>query len=377
MKFLKSRYLLFLALALLAMELVFRFGLYEPLVSPASHSGTMITVKRAVDEFGKEQVNVITFGDSRASQGMDNDRIYRAGQAFGLNHLKLSIAGSHLMTYKALASWSLEELDNLHGIVIAVTPGSFAALGNGAYELAKVMPLRNEIRAREMFKHVPFRQSDIRTFAPLFSVAGYRDDIKNLLVNPAKRFREVKRRNSRSPLNILTFTGKDEANICAVPIADPDECLRVLREDDLVISDRTRTGLKELCKGAPRGRKIGAPGKANPEVVREWVSFLEVLASKVRVMLVILPENSVYREYKYHRNTMPTHDAIVEQLKGNGIAEVVDLHWLLMHQESSECGFYLDALHLNLPGKQRVTDALLPELEKFWMKMDNTGLGEH
>jgi len=269
MKFLKSSYLLFLALALLATELVFRFGLYEPLVSPASHSGTMITVKRAVDEFGKDQVNVITFGDSRASQGMDNDRIYRAGQAFGLNHLKLSIAGSHLMTYKALASWSLDEMDNLRGIVIAVTPASFAALGNGAYELAKVMPLRNDIRASEIFKHVPFRQSDIRTFAPLFSVAGYREDIKNLLANPSRRFQEVKHRNSRSPLNILAFTGKDEANICAVPIADPQECLRVLHKDDLVISDRTRTGLEELCEGALRDRKVGAPGKAHPEVVEE------------------------------------------------------------------------------------------------------------
>ena len=45
MKFFASRYLLFLALALFVTELAFRAGLYEPVASPYSHSGTTITCK--------------------------------------------------------------------------------------------------------------------------------------------------------------------------------------------------------------------------------------------------------------------------------------------------------------------------------------------
>ena len=76
MRFLKSKYVLVLLLVIVLIEVVFRFGLYEPLVSPSSHSGTTITLKRALAEFGEEQVDVVTFGDSRTSQGLDNSSLF-------------------------------------------------------------------------------------------------------------------------------------------------------------------------------------------------------------------------------------------------------------------------------------------------------------
>jgi len=369
MRFLKSKYPLILLLAVLGIELIFRIGLYEPLVSPYSHSGTTITVKRALAEFGADQVDVVTLGDSRGSQGLDNNRVYKAGREFGLNHLKLSMAGSHLMTYKALASWSLDELDELQGIVITVSPASFANLGNGAYELAKVMPLRNDISTREMFKHVPFRSADIRTFAPLFSIAGYRDDIKDLLVSPAKRFQAVKRRNGRKPLSILAYTGKDETDICAVPTADPDECLRVLQQEETAITARARGGLETLCKAAKKDKKNAVLVTASVELADEWVSFLENLSSGVRVMLLILPDYGPYKQHLYSAGSMAIRDAIVKQLNQGGLVDVVDLHEIISLQGKPECGFYLDSTHLNLPGKRVLTDALMPPLEAFWRSM--------
>ncbi|MCW8925443.1 MAG: hypothetical protein OQJ84_04230, partial [Xanthomonadales bacterium] len=57
---------------------------------------------------------------------------------------------------------------------------------------------------------------------------------------------------------------------------------------------------------------------------------------------------------------------VTARVSESGIAEVVDLRDLVIQQESPECGFYMDHVHLNMAGKQMLTDTLLPELEKFW-----------
>lgn len=370
MKFLTSRYLLFLFLALIAVELTFRFGLYEPVVSPSSHSGTTILVKRALRAFdGDHQVKVVTLGDSRAGQGLHNKRIYEAGRAFKVEHLKLSMAGSHLMTFKALASWSFDELEGLEGIVIAVSPAAFAWMGNGAYELAKVMPLRNDIPAREMFKHVPFRQSDIRTFAPLFSVAGYRDDIKDLLANPIERIRALQKRDTRTPMSILAYTSTPSYDICYASTDDPDACLRALQESGDELPERARHGLETLCKAALKKKKARKPGPEVEVLVDEWVSFMEQLSKRVRVMLVILPDHSVYRDHQYHPNVAIVGERVLARLNETGYAEVVDLSEVVRGQNSPECGFFMDHVHLNMTGKQLLTDILLPELEVFWASL--------
>lgn len=368
MRFLRSRYVLFLLLAVLAVEAMFRFALYEAIVSPYSHSGTTITVKRAVGEFGKDEVDVITLGDSRTAQGLDNDRIYKAGAEAGLDHLKLSMPGSHFLTLKAMAAWSLDELDSLRGVVIALSPAAFAYIGNGAYELAKVMPLRNEVSAGDMFHHVPFRRSDIRTFAPLFSVAGYRDDIKDLLADPGARFEAVSARNGRAPLNILAYTGKETDDICGVPVEDPEACLEALEQPGAQVLERARAGLQKMCQAGTKDKK-SKPNNQAAALAEEWVSFLETLSSKVRVMFVVLPELTAYRRYAYHPNSMHVYDVIVSRLREGGRVEVVDLLDVLLDQPGPECGFFLDSTHLNLHGKEVVTDALLPNLEAFWREM--------
>jgi hypothetical protein len=366
MKFLRSRYMLFLLLAILVIEIMFRVGLYEPLVSPYSHSGTTITLKRKVETFGKEKVNVVTFGDSRAAQGMDNQVIYKSARKHGLYHMKLAMPGSHFLTFKALAAWSLDELTGLKGVVFAISPGNFGGLGNGTYELAKVLPLRNETSVLEMFRHVPLNRSDIRTYTPLFSVAGYRDDIKDLLTNPGERLQAVRRRNERSAYNFLTYTGGETTDICAISTADPAKCLDELRQPNRDIPKKAQTGLETLCKAAMRKEVKAEPGQAAHELVEEWVFFLEELSLKVRVMVVILPGHSLYQQHLYAPNAMFVINEIVSQLQNKGVVDVVDLHELIVKQDEPECGFYLDALHMNVSGKQVLTQALLPSLNLFW-----------
>jgi len=369
MKFLRSRYVLVLLLTVLVIEVAIRMGVYEPVVSPASHSGKTITLKMALNKFGKAQVDVLTFGDSRAAYGLNNRMIYEASREHGLNHVRLSMPGSHLLTYKVLANWSLDEISGLQGIVLAVSPESFGNLGNGAYELAKVLPLRNQTSIGEMLHHVPFSRSDVRTYAPFYTVGGYREDIKDLLTNPAMRLQSLRKRNKRDPLYDLAFNGQASSSICYVSTANPVECLEELEHLQADIPQRARTGLEVLCKAAARERKARAPAKREHKLIDEWLVFLEKLSRQVRVMLVILPDHSIRPEHIYQANALYVADAVVAQLRAKGGFDVVDLRNLLTGRDEQECEFYMDAVHLNKKGKHLLTTALIPELEQFWDTM--------
>ncbi len=140
MRFLLSRYVLVLILVILGLEGLVRLGFYEPLVNPQSHSGTTISLKKALKAFGKENVDVITLGDSRAVQGLNHQRIFEASGRYGLNHIRMSMPGSHFLTFNTLAAFGTQELPELRGIVLALSPANFGQLGLGPYELAVVLP---------------------------------------------------------------------------------------------------------------------------------------------------------------------------------------------------------------------------------------------
>jgi len=375
MQFLRSRHVLVLVLTLLAIDLGVRLGAYEPVAEPASHSGVTIRLKRALREFGRDKVNVATLGDSRAVQGLDNQLVYFMARGRGLNHVRMSMPGSQLLTLKALSAWSIAELPELKGIVLAVGADVFARTGSGAYELAEVLPIRNRTSIREMLHHVPFRRSDIRTYASFYSIAGYREDIRNLLADPMGRLHALVERNSTAPLRFLAYNAQADTDICAVDTADPAACLNALRGLGSDTPAAARRGLKVLCNAALQGKKMAPAGQVEQEMIGEWTAFLKKLSRSVRVMVVLLPEHSIFMQYAYPPNASYVAHEVLTNLQRENVIELVDLRGLIMEEPDPECGFYMDARHLNRLGKERLTMALLPYLETFWAEL-GTGDGD-
>jgi len=375
MRFLRSGHLVALVLTLLAIEAAMRLGAYEPVASPASHSGVTIKLKNAMRSYGREKVDAVTLGDSRAVQGLDNRLIFEASRAAGINHLRMSMPGSHMLTLKALGAWSVSELPSLKGIVLALSTDDFGRLGSGPYELAKVLPLRNSITVREMLHHVPFKRSDLRTYAPFYSIAGYRDDIKDLLAHPELRLKAIIRRNQTPPLSLLAYNAKAASDICAVSTSDPAACLAQLPGLRGEIPDRAWNGLNILCGSAAQDKEtVTAPGKAAQELIKDWTDFLRNLAGEVRVMVVLLPDHSLFMSHLYPPNAGYIAHAVLSGLQREGVIEVVDMRALMVGQARPECSFYMDARHLNNQGKQRLTRELLPHLKEFWAHLDAHGL---
>lgn len=369
MKFFRSLHVLVLFGVILAVEVVIRMGTYEPVVKPLSHPGTTITLKRALSGIGRENVDLLTFGSSRANQGLDNLRIYHAARERGLNHVRASMPGSHFLTFKALADWSLEELPGLQGIMLAVSAEAFMLPGNGAYETGKVLPIRNHVSSKEILHHVPLDRADFRTFTPFYTANGYREDLKALLADPIGRLELVRERNASDPLGFLTSSNRDERDICVISTSDPQACLDELGQRGEAIPAPTREALQTLCKVAMSKRQFPPPGAAEKQLAAEWTEFLLGLSGQVRILLVILPDHSIFQRHISKTGAAYVEQQILQAAQTSANIDVLDVREVIVAGQEQECSYYMDHRHLNQRGKDALTKTVLPELEKFWAKL--------
>jgi hypothetical protein len=239
-------------------------------------------------------------------------------------------------------------------------------LGNGAYEAAKVVPLRNDISAREILHHVPFRLADIRTYMPFFALAGYREDIKQLLANPVQRMALVRAHAQRDPMQFLAFSNEDEHDLCVIPMSEPETCRDELTLLGGEVPESTRQALETLCRVASSKKQFPPPGKSEQELAGEWIEFLLDLSARVRLLLVIVPDHSIFQQRIYRTGATYVTGKILETVQSSDTIDLLDVRDLIVKQEDPECRYFGDERHLNERGMEALTGAVLPELRKFW-----------
>jgi hypothetical protein len=369
MKFLRSKYMLVLLLVILLPEVLIRFGLYEPLANPTSYAGRTVYIKNALRDFGRDKVNVLTLGDSRAAMGLNHLAIFEASRLQGLNHVRFAMPGSHFMTFKTVSAWGMDELAGLRGIVLAVSPFSFGHAGNGAHENAIVLPVRNAISGSEIRYHVPFKRSDLRTWTSYYSAAGYRDDFKELLTNPNQRLAKLARHAPPVRVRTLTYNNENPLDLCAVSTADPQACLDELERVQDQVPAKPWRALNRLCQGAFKERVVLPPGAAEQKLIDAWLDFFERLSSGLRVMVVLMPDHSLFQQHGYAPNARYVMERTVFEAHRRGLIDLADFRELMKQEPGDECRFFADGHHLNAVGKDVLTEALIPELEKFWGKL--------
>ncbi len=89
----------------------------------------------------------------------------------------------------------------------------------------------------------------------------------------------------------------------------------------------------------------------------------------MRVLVVLLPDHSVFQNSIYLPNTDYVVAGVLDTIDDNDRVDVLDARDLIKAQAGQECSYFRDHRHLNMLGKEALTAALLPELEKFWAKL--------
>lgn len=358
-------------LLLLGLEALFRSGVWEGRVTLQSHAGRTVVTKRALAEIDGSQVDYVTLGDSRARQGLHHKALATLARDFGREHVNMALPGSHFLSLKVLSRLALDQLKPLQGMVLVVPPGFLQSRGNGEYELGIVRPLREYTDSWEMMDHVPLRAGHIPSWGSWSDFAGYREDLLHWAKGGDGR-REV------SELNIgrwwLEWTAEYPSQLCSIDWQQDDICAKI---QDLDRRNEAVDSVQRYCRQSRGRRQLMAQDiqlwreVKLPSLTTAWRDFLTGLGSELDLIVVTLPQHSLYEQRSLFAESIHEADTLLADLQQQGILRWLDLRDALLDAHLSECSAFRDPWHLNQAGQQVATERLSAYLRQTWYASDS------
>jgi hypothetical protein len=359
-------------LLLLGLEWLFRTGYWEDRVTLQSHAGRSVVTKRALASIDGSQVDYVTLGDSRARQGIHHKQMAALARAFGKQHINLALPGSHFLSLKVLSRLALDQLPQLQGMVLVIPPGFLQSMGNGEYELGIVRPLRTYTDSWEMMNHVPVQAGHIPSWGSFSDFAGYREDLLHW-VNQ----RNDSERHEVNALNIgrwwLEWTAEYPLQLCGIDWHSDDVCDSVAA---LSSADEAVANVQRYCRQSRGTMAVFKRGydqwraEKLPVLKQAWQVFLTDLGQRVDLVVVTLPQHSLFEQRSLMNDAVSEADTFLADLQQQGHIHWLDLRTALSAAEIAECAAFRDPWHLNQQGQQIVSEQLEAYLRQHWYSSD-------
>ncbi len=352
-------------LALLALEGLFRSNFWERFAAPDSHAGTSIRLKQAVAA-ASGKIDFVTLGSSRAVYGLDHARIAALAQQHGKVHANLSMPGSHWMSVMAVIDWLRSERPEVQGGIIALSAADLQYVGNGSYELAIVRPFQGLLSdhggATERFDW-----HDPSSFGSVSALYQYRGDLQDALRHPLQRSQSINWFASFGKHQL--FDGpRQKFDTCAMPWNSLVDCaahVPVNADEQHVVN---------LCQGfAANAGKVGdwtgLDPKALPEdrqqVLDQRQHELRAVGWKKPPLVILLPITHHWSRELLPKGAQAFAHTVLDPLAAEGKIRLLDFSDFFDVDGVTRCDVFWDIYHQNEKGLTELTDALLPEIERY------------
>ncbi len=350
---------------LLLIELLFRWGLWEPLIKPNSHVGSVVRVKKTEAVLPDQQVNWVTLGDSRVEIGFNHGRIL-AQRLPETGHVSLAVGGAHLATYYAAAEYAKRKYPNLTGFVIGVASGALQTSYGGDYELRKIEPfIQHYGWQKNPLIEMDWQLFKERTLPNASSLLALRDDVVDMIKNPFLRFEQLKQ---NLPTQRLYQPMSLEADICPFEITDLADCQRALQQPELLRENQKIT-FETYCDSDFARQRITQQYRSYQmtdqhiqQIADQWrVLFAQALSDGLSLVVVLLPEHSVMTKQVYPSNLDQVMQHLLQGLPNDKLS-VLDYRDIFLNREQAECHHYHEIIHPNRAGADVLTEQLLMDL---------------
>ena len=357
-----------IAIVLALLELMFRHGLWEPVTRPESNAGQSVRLKNAINALGAEKLDFITLGDSRAVYGIEHQRVADAAKTAGFTHANLSLAGTHWLTIDAVVDWIAAHDKNLKGALIATNVNSFTFDGNGAYELGMATPFLATWDSERMKRSVPFDLGEFGTYGVYSALFLAREDIQDLLRQPRARLRE-KRAYAGQGAAPLTFSVKVAGNACAVPHSSIAACAAAVTSGN----NDTERAMINQCKAelGTTKQRLDWRNWAVPGAIPHLEALAKTRQAELRAMpvakpllVVMMPVPSLRRDELTPQGLEEYSLSVLKPLVDDGTIVLYDFTHFFDKTEGGECSAFWDLYHQNTLGQARLTDVLLPIIQR-------------
>jgi hypothetical protein len=356
---------------LLLLEAAFRMGGWEPFAKADSNAGIAIRVKQSVKALGPEKIDFVTIGDSRAVYGIDHERVSALAKSNGLSHINASVPGMHWMSSELMIRWLQAQAPNLKGAIIATNVTSFSYNGNGFYELGIATPLASVRDVNWMTLHVPFEQKNLATYGSYSALFQYREDIADLLKNPAARIKSVARSRHQLTGGAPLFQAqKIHANTCATPTSSIKACAAAPLS---VANSALIASCKSFVSASENQVDFREFNNANKwphlaEVKRIRQKQLSSFGLSKPPLVVLMPIPKIWRDELLPKGGEEWTLSILRPLAEQGVIELVDYTHFFDSPANEDCYAFWDLYHQNAESQKKLTDSLLPLIEKHFYK---------
>jgi hypothetical protein len=340
-------------LVLLAIEGVFRLGIWEPVARPDSFAGTSVALILATEEFGPERVGRVTLGDSRSLMGFDHRRLL----ADSLDqerpaHLGLSLPGSHLATLKVESRWAIGTFPTLETMVVGLAPSILNRTRNGYYEIGVVEPFRQLGDGLSLVSHFPPQTGNPRSLGALSAFMAYRDDVFQAIRQPRLRFAAVSAARRRPADDRLGFQTKRTNDLCEFDLSSFEACQRELRS----LQAGGQGGepvARSLARNCQAPNQIDGAVRERARVA--WLEWIASTGSQTELVIVLMPEHSLLSQPE----DLTIAREMLNDLHQSGSIRLLDLFDAFTTGDQPQCAYYTDLLHANSLGMTLLTDRLV------------------
>jgi len=362
-KFVAVRIVLIVAIVA-GLEFAFRHGAWEWMAKRESNAGQTIAMKRALEAFGPEKLDFVTFGDSRTVYGLDHERIAAVAKAKGLTHASVAIPGMHWMSMEMLVRWLHKRAPQLKGAVIATTISSFNYLGNGSYELNMAAPFAPSWDSGWMRQHVPFEPGNLATYGSQSALFLYREDVQDLIQHPSRRLREAGGLMVRAKSTGTLFTRqKIDQDLCSVPIDSIAACAATQPAGAIAPTVmQCRQWQRDSALRADFRDQSKLPHLVDVKAVRD--RQFRSLPYARPIIVILMPMPGLWRREVIPQGADAWARSVLRALQDDGVIEVHDFTDLFSANNSRECTAFWDLYHQNTIGQDKLTDVVLPILEQ-------------
>lgn len=356
---------------LLLLEALFAAGVWEPLAQPASHAGTSVRLKRALEDPALPRLDYVTLGSSRPAYGLDHAMLATAAEDMGRVHADLSMPGSHWTTIGILSRWLGRHHPEVRGGIIALSVQDLQYANNGSYELGILQPFRRIDDMPWIAARIPVERGDLESYAVWSALFGWRDDIREFVRSPQKRRARIEwYATHRNPRRALFDNPASDGDMCAFGLDTFEACDRVdastdPRRDSLGRQCRElrsrATGRIDIAAGM-RQSSLPPPMLRTRDLVREQLRTMQWPLAPV---VVLMPMPPLWQRDVLGPGQHEWALSVLQPLVDEGRIQLVDATDFFAGDADGGCSAFFDFYHQNAAGRDRFTRWLLPQLRRL------------
>jgi len=381
MAFLRKPHLWLALLVVLLAELALRTPLSDFLQSGASHTGRSLQLRNSLRS--RDQIEIVTLGNSVAEYGINHQELGRRFADRGLRYASLAMPGSHLLTLRALTRYARTHWTELKVAVVVISLSEFETVGNGNYEMAIAMPWLQSGDWTWTNEHVRPQLGEPSTLGGYSALAGYRQQLQFLARNPSRFWKGFAWWRWLSVEERSWTTGSMAWGLCGIDTSTVANCLDPTRPLDLAqtsaeVAATVRPTCAQLLMDTPRSDWRGHDLEAESAVFKRMRILRQAqvreLPSSKPPLVVLLPLNPLWERERLAIGVRDWVDQIYAPLAANGEIRLLDLSRSLEAPGMRTCAYFGDMYHLNVRGQALITEAIQDAIDAQLLAPDRPSL---